>query len=33
LIHLREICLASTHVTDKGVKELQQVLPNCKIER
>jgi internalin A len=33
LIKLHELHLANTLVTDKGVKELQQALPNCRIER
>jgi hypothetical protein len=30
---LQTLCLRETQVTDAGVKKLQQVLPNCKIER
>ena len=33
LTRLQNLYLANTQVTDKGVKELQQALPNCKIQR
>lgn len=33
LRNLRRLNLTHTKVTDKGVQELQQALPNCKIER
>ena len=33
LIQLRELDLFGTNVTDAGVKNLQQALPNCHIER
>jgi hypothetical protein len=33
LPQLQELWLNGTNVTDEGVKELQQALPNCKIER
>jgi hypothetical protein len=33
LSSLRLLVLEDTNVTDKGVKELQQALPNCKIQR
>jgi hypothetical protein len=33
LPELRFLTLTNTHVTDKGVKEFQQALPKCKIER
>jgi len=32
LSQLRRLVLNSTTVTDGGVRKLQQVLPNCKIE-
>ncbi len=33
LSQLKELHLKKTHVTNEGVKKLQQALPNCKIER
>ena len=33
LSHLELLALIDTQVTDEGVKELQQALPNCKIEQ
>ena len=33
LTGLKELFLMNTKVTDAGVKQLQQALPNCKIER
>jgi len=33
LSQLKELWLTGTKVTNQGVKKLQQVLPNCKIQR
>jgi hypothetical protein len=33
LAYLRRLVVGRTHVTDEGVKKLQQALPNCRIER
>ncbi len=33
LMQLKKLVLHDTKVTDKGVKRLQEALPNCKIRR